>query len=117
MKAVFPSKGVVVLTKNDVDKLHNFYKDNLINSKLFSVYEQSNYSVQVGSFSYLPKKSNIILDNANLLTLKQLYEILCKQLAVTSTNSDAEKNMDYTKPLDDNFILNHPFFETLKPLE
>ena len=80
MKAVFPSKGVVIVTKYNVDVLKNFYKNNLINSKLFSIYQQSDYSIQVGNFNYLPKKSNIILDNAHLLTLRQLQEIVAKQI-------------------------------------
>lgn len=120
MKAVFPNNGIVVLTKSDVDKLHDFYKDNLINSKLFSIYEHSNYSIQVGNFSYLPKKANIILENANFLTLKQLHQILKEQIPPTTEKSNStniENNtIDYNEPLDDNFILNHPFFETLKPL-
>lgn len=129
MKAVFPSKGVVIVTKYNVDVLKNFYKNNLINSKLFSIYQQSDYSIQVGNFNYLPKKSNIILDNAHLLTLRQLQEIVAKQIkenpsAVTikkapqkpSDETDESNNFS-DEPLDDNFIKNNPFFSTLTSLE
>ena len=129
MKAVFPSKGVVIVTKYNVDVLKNFYKNNLINSKLFSIYQQSDYSIQVGNFNYLPKKSNIILDNAHLLTLRQLQEIVAKQIkenpSAVTIKKDPQKLSDETdesnnfsdEPLDDNFIKNNPFFSTLTSLE
>lgn len=113
MKVVFPCKGVLVVTKSDVDKLHNFYMDNLTNSKLFPIYNQSNYSIQVGSFNYLPKKSTIILENVHFLTLPKLHSVLESKIANIPTQSD---NSNYDEPIDDNFILNHPFFETLTPL-
>ena len=129
MKAVFPSKGVVIVTKYNVDVLKNFYKNNLINSKLFSIYQQSDYSIQVGNFNYLPKKSNIILDNAHLLTLRQLQEIVAKQIkenpgtvtikkAPQKPSDETVESNDFSdEPLDDNFIKNNPFFSTLTSLE
>ena len=126
MKAVFPCKGVVIVTKYNVNVLRNFYKNNLINSKLFSIYQQSDYSIQVGNFNYLPKKSNIILDNAHLLTLRQLQEIVAKQIkgnpgAVTikkAPSKETNESDDFSdEPLDDNFIKNNPFFSTLTALE
>lgn len=120
MKAIFPNKGIVILTKQDVQKLNNFYKDTLLNSKLYSIYELSDYSMQIENFSYLPKKANIILDNANLLTLKQLHEILKEQIPESQNSTininNFDNDIDDDTPLDDNFILNHPFFKTLKPL-
>lgn len=113
MKAVFPCTGTVILTKSDVDKLKNFYLDNLQNSKLFSIYNQSNYAIQVGKLNYLPQKSNIILDNAHFLTLQKLHSVLSEKIdTITLPNNPAT----YDTPIDDNFILNHPFFETLTPL-
>lgn len=113
MKAVFPCKGTVILTKNDVDKLKSFYSDNLQNSKLFSIYQQSNYAIQVGKLNYLPQKSKIILDNAHFLTLQELHSVLSDKLdSITLPNNSTTNDT----PIDDNFILNHPFFETLTPL-
>lgn len=109
MKAVFPCKGVIVVTKNNVNKISDFYMDNLANSKLFDIYKQSNYSTQVGSFNYLPKKSTIYLDKVHFLTLSKLHSVLAEKIE----NSPLQ-NTD--TPLDDNFILNHPFFKTLTPL-
>lgn len=114
MKAVFPCKGVVVVTKQNVDVLSNFYESQLINSKLFSAYSQNNFAVQVGKLNYLPKNSTIILNqDANLLTIQKLNQVLVetskKEETITNTNDD--------EPIEDNFILNHPFFETLKPLD
>ena len=115
MKAVFSCKGVVVVTKQNVDVLSNFYESQLINSKLFSAYSQNNFAVQVGKLNYLPQNSTIILNqDANLLTIQKLNQVLVEtskkeEQTVTNTNDD--------EPIEDNFILNHPFFETLKPLD
>lgn len=124
MKAVFPSKGVLIITKYNVNVLKDFYRENLINSKLFAIYQQSNYYMQCGNFNYFPKKSNLILYKANLLTLRQLQEIVAQQMkenpnAVTTKrihNSEPEEVEDddfSNEPLDDNFIKNNPFFNTL----
>ena len=124
MKALFPSKGVVIVTKYNVNMLKDYYKNNLINSKLFGIYQQSNYSIQVGNLKYPPKKSDFILNGANLLTLKQLQEYVLKQTSVINNNSNesqekAEETSTPTisdKPLDDNFVKNNPFFDTLTSL-
>ena len=124
MKALFPSKGVVIVTKYNVNMLKDYYKNNLINSKLFGVYQQSNYSIQVGNLKYPPKKSDIILDGANLLTLKQLQEYVLKQTSIINQNSnespqqakEVNTSMISDKPLDDNFVKNNPFFDTLTSL-
>ena len=114
MKAIFPCKGVVVVTKHNVDVLNSFYEENLINSKLFAAYNQNNFAVQVGKFNYLPQNSKIILEqNTNLLTIKSLNDVLSK----TAEKPKAEKTaINNTKPIEDNFIIDHPFFQTLKPL-
>ena len=113
MKAVFPCTGTVILTKSDVDKLHNFYLDNLKSSKLLPIYNQSNYSIQEGNLTYLPQNTNIVLENAHFLSLSELHAALSKTM-----NKIPEQTIDKNNfsPLDDNFILNHPFFETLTPL-
>lgn len=113
MKAIFPSKGVVVVTKPNVDVLNNFYESNLINSKLFTAYNENDFAVQVGSFNYLPKKSKIILEpNTHLLTVKELNDVLSK----TAKKSQPEEKTNNLQPIEDNFIMDHPFFKTLKPL-
>jgi hypothetical protein len=112
LKAVFPCKGTVVVTKYNVNMINNFYEENLINSKLFSAYNQHDLAVQVGKFNYLPKNSKIILEqDANLLTVKQLNDALLK---ISPSHSKQEINDD--KPIEDNFIMENPFFQTLKPL-
>ena len=112
MKAIFPCTGTIIVTKQDVNKLRNFYTDNLENSKLFQIYNQSNYSIQIGGLTYLPKKSNLVLENVTFLTLPKLYNELSKQANI---NTDTFTKQPI-QPLDDNFILNHPFFKTLTPL-
>ena len=121
MKALFPKSGVIIVTKYNVNTLKDYYKNNLINSKLFGIYQQSNYSLQVGNFSYLPKRSEIILDDVHLLTLKQLQEYVLEQTkgsnSAAKTIPQGSKNPPKAeisdKPLDDNFIKDNPFFTTL----
>lgn len=125
MKAIFPKKGVLIVTKYNVSILKEFYNSNLINSKLFSIYQQYNYFIQVGNFNYFPKSSNIILDNTHLLTLLDLKKTIFEQIknnpeSVTITK-DSQKNSDENnfsnEPLDDNFIKSNPFFKTLTSLD
>lgn len=114
MKAIFPCKGVVVITKHNVDVINNFYKENLINSKLFVEYNENDFAVQVGNFNYLPKKAKIILEpNTHLLTIKELHDVLSQ---TANKNTSEKTSIDTTKPIEDNFIIDHPFFQTLKPL-
>lgn len=113
MKAIFPCNGTVVVTKPNVDILNNFYEENLKNSKLFAAYKQNNFVVQVGNLTYLPENSTIVLEqNTNLLDIKTLNNVLSKNMQ----NSQKPKTFDNNKPIEDNFILDHPFFQTLKPL-
>ena len=125
MKAIFPGKGTIIVTKYNVNVLKDYYENNLINSKLFSIYQQSNYSIQVGNLNYFPKNANLILENANLLTLKQLQELIAKQMQENPKalkDNDSSENLNQTsnstevfsdKPLDDNFVKSNPFFSTL----
>lgn len=117
MKAVFPCKGVIVITKQNVDILSNFYEGSLINSKLYSAYIQNNFAVQVGKFNYLPQNSKITLDkNAKLLTIRELNNVLSKAVeSEKATNKAIPDKKD--APIEDNFIMNHPFFQTLKPID
>lgn len=123
MKAVFPTKGVVIVTKYNVNVLRDYYRNNLINSKLFAMYQQSNFHMQSGNFNYLPKKSNIILYKTHLLTLKQLQEVVAEQIKNSSVLAEKEPHEETSsnefsnEPLDDNFIKNNPFFETLMSTE
>ena len=113
MKAVFPGKGIVIVTKYNVNVLRDYYRNNLINSKLFAIYQQSDYFMQAGNFNYFPKKSNLILYKANLLTLRQLQEIVAKQVKSNVTNNPQQEQAFSDTPLDDNYIKNNPFFKTL----
>lgn len=129
MKAIFPTKGVVIVTKYNVNVLRDFYRDNLINSKMFAIYQQANYNMQVGNFNYFPKKANFILYQAHLLSLKQLQEIIAGKIRENpelfnkkqQNNKDMQESDDIEEisdePLDDNFIKSNPFFKTLTAIE
>ena len=72
MKAVFPCKGTIVVTKQNVDVLSKVYQENLINSPLFMAYNQGNVDVQVGPFNYLPQNTKVVLrQNTELLTIQK----------------------------------------------
>lgn len=111
MKAVFPCKGVTVVTKQNVDVLTNFYKENLINSPMFATYNQGDFEVQVGKLVYLPQSAKIILSkDANLLTIQGLNTVLAKAMK----NEVKDEVPEEDEPLSDDTIENHPFFTTLK---
>ena len=123
MKAVFPTKGALIVTKYNVNMLNDFYKNNLINSKLFAAYQQSNFYMQSGNFNYFPKKSNMIVYNAHLLTLQRLQEVIAEEMNAQKAASDTQnvesaseepiENTFSDEPLDDNFIQSNSFFKTL----
>ena len=48
MKAVFPCKGVVVLTKKDIQSLEAYYQSTLNTSKMAEIYNTTEFMVQVG---------------------------------------------------------------------
>lgn len=110
MRVVFPCKGVIVLAKEDMQKLENFYKTKLTTSKLYDYYQTSNIAVQVGHFNYFPKNYSFVLKDANLLSIKQLRDILN-----TNTQQPAVEEKEDT--ISDESILSHPFFQTLKPVD
>ena len=118
MKAVFPCKGVVVVTKQNVDIVSKVYKENLINSPLFSAYQQGNLHVQVGPFNYFPQNTKVVLrQNTELLTIQELNKALAGAIQKADTNevSSSEKYDD--TPIEDSSIMEHPFFQTLKQVD
>ena len=76
MKVVFPCKGSIVLTKNDVETLEAFYNTKLLTSKMNDLYQTSQFMLQVGNFKYLPRHYSVRLYNANLMSLRKMRELL-----------------------------------------
>lgn len=113
MKAVFPCKGVVVVTKQNVDILSKVYQENLANSPLFSAYNQGNIDVQVRPFNYLPQNTKVVLrQNTELLTIQELNKVL------KETMETKQEDIEYDDtPIEDSSIMEHPFFQTLKPVD
>ena len=113
MKAVFPCKGVVVLTKKDIQVLEAFYRSTLTNSKMFEIYNTTEYMVQIGNLNYLPPKSSLVVNENSLLTTSKLRSIM----NISSVNQENSKSsLDIDNTLSDDDILSHPFFQTLKPI-
>lgn len=113
MKAVFPCKGVVILTKKDIQSLEAFYQSTLATSKMSEIYDSTEFMVQVGNFNYLPQKSKIIMNEENLLTISELRSIMNKAAPAKETPKTVNSSED---TLSDDDILSHPFFTTLKPI-
>ncbi len=134
MKVVFPCSGSIVLTKDDLQVLQDFYENNLVNSKAYPLYSTCDYILQVGNFNYLPIKSRLIIeDNASLLTISKLRGIIdsavpenAKSDATSQEQKPTEEKVEEVKkpiegdeedmPIKDEDILSNPFFTTLKPV-
>ncbi len=114
MKAVFPCKGVVVLTKKDIQSLEAYYQSTLTTSKMSQIYHSTEYMVQIGNLNYLPPKAKIIVNEENLLTISQLRTIMNGATTIKPSQKEPEKLND---TLSDDDILSHPFFTTLKPID
>lgn len=126
MKVVFPCKGSIVLTKNDVETLEAFYNTKLLTSKMAELYKSSEFMLQVGNFKYLPKHYSVRLHNANLMNIRKMRELL--GLPVTPSMPEPTpptpsvqivnkgQNLDEQK-ISDASLLSHPFFQTLKPVD
>ena len=117
MKVVFPCKGSLVLLKQDLESLKAFYNTTILTSKLLETYRNSNTSVQVENFEYLPLNNSLILDESNLLSIEKMRDILKSQNTKSSSptvNDNISK--EDTSQISDNDILSNPFFQTLSPL-
>ena len=126
MKVVFPCKGSIVLTKNDVETLEAFYNTKLLTSKMAELYKSSEFMLQVGNFKYLPKHYSVRLHNANLMNIRKMRELL--GLPVTPSMPEPTpptpsvqivnkgQILDEQK-ISDASLLSHPFFQTLKPVD
>lgn len=128
MKVVFPSKGSLVLLKQDLETLEAFYNTSILTSKMLDIYKTSNVMVQVGNFNYVPLKSSLVLYKTTFLTIEDMRKILGiyyepapapqpapaptpKPAPTTTTTSEQNE-----KPISDNDLLSNPFFQTLRPL-
>ena len=124
MKVVFPCSGSIVLTKDDLQILQDFYENNLVNSKAYPLYSTCDYILQVGNFNYLPIKSRLIIeDNASLLTISKLRGIIdsavpenAKANATAQVEEKPETKEEVKEEKSVKGILSNPFFTTLKPV-
>lgn len=117
MKVVFPCTGSLVLLKQDLETLNAFYNTNLLTSKLVETYKNSNVTVQVGNFNYVPRNSSIVLYKANVLTIEKMRRILGINIETsTQTQTPPEPKTKEVEKISDDDLLSNPFFQTLKPL-
>ena len=118
MKAVFPCNGSVVLTKTDIESLQAFYNTKLMTSKVYDIYNSSDFMLQVGNFNYIPTNFTIVLDNAKLLDIEKLRNILgIEEKTRTISNPSNNSQNKYEDTITDETILSHPFFQTLNPVD
>lgn len=120
MKVVFPRSGSLVLLKQDLEMLKDFYNTNLLTSQFANIYKNSTTMIQIKNLNYIPESDSLVLDNAHVLTINEMREILgisSKQETTpaehTIENNIATEKTDY---ISDNDILSNPFFTTLTPI-
>ena len=118
MKAIFPCLGSLIMTKNDIEKLKDYYDSRQISDdNNISVVAENNF------FNYFNDDSTFILDNVTPLTVSKLKKVL----GITNTtkvdnNSEETKSkkeqlQDDEELIDDDSIMSNPFFTTLKPVD
>ena len=124
MKVVFPCSGSLVLLKEDLEILKSFYKTNLLNSKIASMYKNSTTIIQVNNFNYFPPSNSLVLYNANVLTIEKMRKILGinneapakkqeRNDDIQNTKKQIDEDQDY---ITDDDLLSNSFFTTLAPL-
>ncbi len=121
MKVVFPRSGSLVLLKQDLETLKAFYNTNLLTSKMADMYKKSNTMIQIKNFNYIPQSDSLVLDNAHVLTIDEMREILGifnkEQEAQSESVAQKEESTEETNYISDDDILSNPFFTTLTPID
>lgn len=121
MKVVFPRSGSLVLLKQDLETLKAFYNTNLLTSKMAEMYKKTNTMIQIKNFNYIPQSNSLVLDNAHVLTIDEMREILGifnRQEAAKEEESEQPQVDDDTENyISDDDILSNPFFTTLRPID
>lgn len=120
MKVVFPRSGSLVLLKQDLETLKAFYNTNLLTSKMADMYKSATTMIQIKNFNYIPKSNSLVLDNANVLTIDEMREILGifnqKESTKTETQPENKEPLEESNYISDDDILSNPFFTTLTPI-
>ena len=125
MKAIFPCNGSLIMTKNDIEKLTEFYDSRQIeNNDDSKIFIENNY------FNYFNDNSEIILDNVTPLTVSKLKKVLGisgsqvtqeqqqdKSEIKTEATTETELEQEDEELIDDESIFSNPFFTTLKPVD
>lgn len=122
MRVVFPRSGSLVLLKQDLETLKAFYNTNLLTSKMADMYKTSKTMIQIKNFNYIPKSDSLVLDNAHVLTIEEMRQIL--GIFNSQENSTTEnvqeptaKSTEEPDYISDDDILSNPFFTTLTPVD
>ncbi len=121
MKVVFPRSGSLVLLKQDLETLKAFYNTNLLTSKMADMYKTSTTMIQIKNFNYIPKSDSLVLDNAHVLTIDEMREILgifnSQQATKETASEQTTETADTSDYISDDDILSNPFFTTLTPID
>ena len=122
MKVVFPCNGSLVLQKQDLETLKDFYRTNLLTSQMAEMYAHATTIIQIKKFNYIPKTNSVVLYNANVLTIEKMRKILGishdkeKNHASAVTPTQPKKDNENKDYIYDDDLLSNPFFTTLTPL-
>ena len=118
MKAIFPCLGSLIMTKNDIEELKNYYDSRQLEND-----DNSTIIVENNFFNYFNNNSKLILDNVTPLTVSKLKKVLGITDNTKTDNNSEEDNgkkeqlQEDEELIDDESIMSNPFFTTLKPVD
>ena len=76
--------------------------------------------IQIKNFNYIPQSNSLVLDNAHVLTIDEMREILGifnRQEAAKEESEQPQVDDDTENYISDDDILSNPFFTTLRPID
>ena len=116
MKAIFPCFGSLIMTKNDIENIKDYYDSRQISNNDSLVISENKF------FNYFNDDTTFILDNVTPLTVSKLKKVLGISNNKVETNSqknlkESENIHEDEELIDDDSIFSNPFFTTLKPVD
>ena len=92
MKAIFPCLGSLIMTKNDIEKLKDYYDSRQIENT-----DNSTLIITNNFFNYFNDNSQLILDNVTPLTVSKLKNILGISSSAQKTTPVSSTSLSQTR--------------------
>ena len=117
MKAIFPCLGSLIITKDDIEKLVEFY-----NSGQTQANDDLEIIAENNFLNYFVDNVELLLYNVTPLTISKLKNALGISSSLPNNSSQQEpaelnSDMEPETPISDDSIFSNPFFTTLKPVD